>query len=47
MYVFLPSFYIGETLLHSACIRGDFSAVVTLIDNGADVHAADNARKSP
>ena len=47
MYCHHHSTYIGETLLHCVCIRGDFSAVVSLIDNGADVHARDNACKSP
>ena len=33
----------GETLLHTACIRGDVKLVTSLIDQGADINTTDNA----
>jgi hypothetical protein len=38
-------YLLGETLLHNACIKGDYSAVVSLVESGADIHATDNASK--
>lgn len=33
----------GETVLHTASIKGDLKATTSLIEQGADVNAADNA----
>lgn len=34
---------VGETPLHSACIKGDLAAVETLLEQGADINTVDNA----
>lgn len=34
---------VGETPLHSACIKGDQAAVEALLEQGADVNSVDNA----
>ena len=36
-------FAVGETPLHSACIKGDLATVETLLEQGADINTADNA----
>lgn len=33
----------GETPLHTACIRGDLRLATSLIEQGAEVNAADHA----
>lgn len=33
----------GETLLHTAAIKGDLKAATALIEQGAEVNATDNA----
>ena len=34
---------VGETPLHSACIKGDQVTVETLLEQGADINSVDNA----
>lgn len=36
-------FAVGETPLHSACIKGDLAAVEALLEQGADINTVDNA----
>ena len=36
----------GETLLHTASIKGDFKTAAALIEQGAEVNAADHAGKT-
>ena len=33
----------GETLLHTAAIKGDIRTAATLVEQGAEVNATDNA----
>ena len=33
----------GETLLHTACIKGDVKVATSLISQGADINTTDNA----
>ena len=33
----------GETMLHTASIRGDLRQVSSLVDQGADINATDHA----
>jgi len=36
-------FVVGETPLHSACIKGDQTTVEALLEQGADINSVDNA----
>ncbi|KAG0235232.1 hypothetical protein BGX31_004337 [Mortierella sp. GBA43] len=37
----------GQTLLHRSCSSGSYSNVVELLNQGADIHARDNAQWTP
>ncbi|KAG0236419.1 hypothetical protein BGW42_003577 [Actinomortierella wolfii] len=37
----------GQTLLHRACSSGSYNNVVELLNQGADIHARDNAQWTP